>query len=1129
MPTTLCQLCSGLFILFFALIGSADPLFAQVDRPRFLILLDNSASMAQNLVGVKVHGDGSEAHPGCDLNGTSTQGWKYDDSKLFQAKQAIIDTISAFGSAEFALATYSRILLGQRCTTATECPMGSSCLDLPGDAATDQFCAYSAGDLYQECLTGTGCTNCSNPSDNDSLLFDMRSFDCETFRCSFANGCVGGQVLVGFPNTGQSNALELYQWIDGKEDRPPFALTSNREIRATTLTPIASAIDSVRTWLLDGSRSDIGAGAGLLAKTGPTRDTRSACRPYSIILITDGEDTCSPNAKSDPILAANATYLAGIQVYVVGFGTGYSLDLNNMAMAGSGQKKLAYFPTNQSELTATLGDIILNTIPITRCHCEASCATENNAFEDRGKPCTVGVGRCKRQGAKTCNAAGDGLICAAEGVCGVDALAPGTPLPEQCGTLAGCLAPTAADCADENCDGSIDENLSCDCAAQVETCNGLDDNCDGIIDNVAEVSCGLKLGACQSGKLKCEKDSSGGQQLRCIGLVAPSPELCDGIDNDCDGVVDAFERPCFDDTQKGCQFDVAQQKWSCVGACKTGTQRCIQGAWKACVGATIPVPEISCDTLDNNCDGTIDETGPSGVCYPKATLGCDLTTGLCVGECRLGTLRCHNNRIGTTCYQAVLPVEEKCNQKDDDCDGKIDEDFVNLGKPCNEKSCQGAGELVCNASGMDVECSVKAEGPSPEICDGRDNDCDGQIDEIPGIGEAAIPGVGLSCGSNVGECQSGTSACVDGKIACSGKSPTPEICDGKDNDCNGITDDNVVAPAVSCNPEGIMSGASMIGECRAGKFQCKGVEGWTCMGGIGPKLETCDGRDNNCDGLIDNEAVCQTGFVCIEGECVARCTEVGENYPCTFDRVCKDGACRMKECVLRPCEAGFICQKDGTCVDRCAGVICPEGAHCVSGVCVDCYRTGCPESERCVLRRCVSDPCAHVLCAENELCQEGVCRKSCALSQCAAGEICNHGVCSPSSCANSCGSDWFCSEIAKSCQLRRCAGIACPSGLVCLESTGQCVADGCEQIRCPAGQTCRMREEGEPDCFLPAAKPSITLKSRGKGGGLLSCGLLPGPSDSDGSLPLATLMGMIWILMLIRPKRAGETRQIPRR
>jgi hypothetical protein len=90
-----------------------------------------------------------------------------------------------------------------------------------------------------------------------------------------------------------------------------------------------------------------------------------------------------------------------------------------------------------------------------------------------------------------------------------------------------------------------------------------------------------------------------------------------------------------------------------------------------------------------------------------------------------------------------------CNGKDDNCDGKIDEAFPTLGQPCNQESCQGAGQFVCNSAGTDVECSVSAAGPTPEVCDGRDNDCDGLIDEAPGPGEPAMPGVGVACGSAV--------------------------------------------------------------------------------------------------------------------------------------------------------------------------------------------------------------------------------------------------------------------------------------------------------------------------------------------------------------------------------------------
>ena len=345
--------------------------WAQTDKPRFVILLDNSTSMTENLAGVETHGDGSDAQPGCNIDGKSTAGWPYDDSKLYLAKTAVIDTISAFGAAEFALATYSRTLLGEACSGASDCTSlaaGAACVDVTGASATQKYCAYHADTNYKECSSGASCVNCANPSDTNDLVFDWGAFDCLYYKCSFAQGCIGGQVIVGFPSAGTSNLFDIYHWIDGKEDLPPFSATSNREIRAVTMTPLASALDSVRAWLTDASRTNVGAGAGLLSNNSSARDPHAACRPYNIILITDGDDTCSPNSN-DPVNAAGAAFTAGISVYIVGFGTGYSPALNNIAMAGSGQTRPAYFAANRADLTANLGDILMNAIPKPKC-CE---------------------------------------------------------------------------------------------------------------------------------------------------------------------------------------------------------------------------------------------------------------------------------------------------------------------------------------------------------------------------------------------------------------------------------------------------------------------------------------------------------------------------------------------------------------------------------------------------------------------------------------------------------------------------------------------------------------------------------------------------------------------------------------
>src|SRR5256885_10030072 len=100
-----------------ALAAGAGTTHADTVRPRFVIVVDSSGSMTENDIRIKTHGDGSEIHPGCDLDGNG----KFDDSKLFQAKLALADTITAFGSAEFSLARYHQNELGQVCTSKFDC------------------------------------------------------------------------------------------------------------------------------------------------------------------------------------------------------------------------------------------------------------------------------------------------------------------------------------------------------------------------------------------------------------------------------------------------------------------------------------------------------------------------------------------------------------------------------------------------------------------------------------------------------------------------------------------------------------------------------------------------------------------------------------------------------------------------------------------------------------------------------------------------------------------------------------------------------------------------------------------------------------------------------------------------
>jgi hypothetical protein len=156
-----------------------------------------------------------------------------------------------------------------------------------------------------------------------------------------------------------------------------------------------------------------------------------------------------------------------------------------------------------------------------------------------------------------------------------------------------------------------------------ETCNGLDDNCDGNIDEGdpgggLACSTGL-LGVCAAGVTQC---SSGG--LSCQQSVQPSEEICDAMDNDCNGVVDET----FPELGAACSDG---QPGICAG---TGTFVCDVSKTATTCSITKPgsTPTAeTCNGLDDNCDGTIDEGNPGG--------GAACDTGQ-PGVCAAGTVTC---------------------------------------------------------------------------------------------------------------------------------------------------------------------------------------------------------------------------------------------------------------------------------------------------------------------------------------------------------------------------------------------------------------------------------------------------------------------------------------------------------
>ena len=869
-----CILPAGLVVIL-ALVLSSRPASAQLGepvKPYIVFIMDVSGSMDAET------GSGPPSCGGVD-------------TRFDHAKCAVANITNSYGDVVLALARF------RETSTVTTCANG--CDD--GEEIFGAACSACNE------TTGAGCTATMSSSDRFEILVPLVD----------------------------ENQDDIIEWVDFQCGTCTTDQSDDPELAMAGWTPIAGSLKGAKRYFQGLDSETLGpywTGAG----DDPIRDDPlkdifpvvggPQCRPYIVVQLTDGEETCTIFSNTEAAAAAMLiTDVDGtnyrIETKPIGFGrTPGDTQIEGIAHAGGapdvGGVWEGYYAQNETDISTAMAQIIQDALKFEVCNdLDDDCDTlVDEDFPLKGTICDDGeLGICLDEGTYICNASEDGVECYIDPA--------GTTDPDDFEEVCNGL--------DDDCDGEIDEApLDCSGCIGFEICDGKDNDCDGDIDEGITRICGTNVGICVEGTQDCVEltvEAPSGTWTDCGGTyVGPDPlgEQCNNLDDDCNGAIDGLIEECTVMPDPPGNPD--------VGICHPGIRVCpAVGLWGDCLDEVVPEDDDPCDGLNNDCDGEVDE---------------DFVPEDCSTDCGTGSTECVDGVI--ECSSDAVPIPEACNGIDDDCDTIVDNGPPFTNEPADYDCYDGGlclpGTLTC--LGGDWVC-VGGEMPGIEICDCEDNDCDVDIDEGDICPEGATCihcQCAYPCATNEFPCPIGR-VCVDDycildtcyQVTCL---PTEE---GNQTEC--VDGDCVESCALVTCPEGFVcrgsDGTCQTDDCHAFPDKCEEDE--MCVAG--------ECVTNPCFGVTCPDE----GDYCLDGECVGSCAGV----------TCPDG----EECVLGDCQplpCGGSCEDDQVCIDNtcvddpCDGVTCEQGQVCDP-------QTG----------DCITDPCLNVTCPEaDQVCVNGTCQ-----------------------------------------------------------------------------------------------------------------------------------------------------------
>ena len=1015
---------------------AGDPL-----KPYVVLILDTSGSM---------NAPTGSGPPSCGGN----------DTRLEHATCAINRIVNSYGDMVFALGRFRETTTG---TYTNSCDAnnninGNQSGTFPNPSGGDQCNTQGVycGDCDESIGLGDTC------ADND----DCFSGVCSGGRCSGAGSCTTNdrefELLSALVDGNNQLAASVTDGACTSCAMPTGGnVTTANEIWGVspyTFTPLAAVLNGAKTYWT-------GANAGLSSdgtaviwpnnapgfapiNNDPTKFSflpancdpspgcttnccASQCRPYITILLTDGAETCTAFNNTTAAAASllntdvnNRRYT--IETKPIGFGISAG-DPQIEAIADAGSRTPAiddgFYASDEQSLQLAISDILDDAIKSETCNnADDDCDTlVDEDFPGKGSDCTNGAaGICRVDGDNVCRADGTGLACDA-GVAACNGVSPGGAC-----TVTNSMGTNVAG----TCQGG-----ACVPTPQTEVCNNLDDDCDGKIDeNLSNCTC------------------------------APQGEVCDNADQDCDGQIDeGVVKPCG------------------TGTCQ-GTQTCTSGSFGQCLdgnGQPVQTPTTEvCNGEDDNCDGIVD--GLEQACSTMNPLPPEF-----------------------------FPIDDPRNNPGHPSNTPIAENICQPGKKtCPVGSgqfgaCQGEVKPCYSANGTVDGCA--------DLCDGVDVDCDNLVDEDFAPAD---------CSSN---CGLGTTMCVNGQIVCNSVPVgTDDTCNNVDDDCDNLIDEGWVSPG-TCGQGPPATVCNGMVECQMGVEVCVGDP-------VGQ--ESCNCEDDDCDNIVDEGSLCGPGAACKFCQCALPCAM--DEFPCPMGKFCKQDANGDGYCIADPCfnvtcpdvnGEKQVCRPNANgdtavCLSACdpSVVQCGTGEVCIpsTGECKpdNCHTfpDRCAADELCIAGECKKDLCSNVQCGANQYCVEGQCFGSCAGVECPDGERCRLGLCEKDPCGKPCPFGQVCVESAGECKPDPCQSIPCPEGQWCNPQTIACEDDPCNGTTCPgADQVCKGGTCFDAEDLLPDA-PTEERVTTGGGGGC----------STGGDLGLVLALGVLAFVSR-RRRRGGRS------